>query len=329
MEHTPARATETAHRTAHRRFRADWPTVVSAIVLLAVAPISLACVVPFAWLLAVVLPGEWWHYSIAYYAVIVVALLPGMHWLQILLIARDTRDPTAQELVGLHQAWNNVRRAAHQTGPDRHKLRVTDSAELNATARGTSIVTVTSGALMALSPDELEAVLAHEHGHHVGFHAVTGLTQWWLQRPLCWMMVVADFMARVSAGLHGVASGWTGEASGVWAFIRLALQIALWGAYVVLRVVSYVLVGVLWLVGVLMLWMSRRAEYVADRHAVRLGYGAQLLSAFVTMETYYEQPADSEPWSVRLFSTHPPIEKRKAKVTQAFNLWLRANEHQR
>ncbi len=322
----PARQTE----TKQRRFRADWPTVASAIVLLLLAPISLACIVPFAFLIAAPLPGVWWHYSIAYYAVVPLALLPGMHWLQLWIVGSGTRDPSVNESAKLNLAWRNVLKQADLKRPSRLRLRVTDSADLNAEARGAHLVVVTTAALTILSASELEGVLAHELGHHRGFHSVAGLTWHWLQQPLFWtqraallLMAVGNWLGWLAANVMNVfgRSGWV-------VLVGLLLQVLLWATTWALVALSWVIYGITKGAALLMLWMKRRAEFVADRHAVQLRYGPHLLAAFDTLETDYGEPESTPGWTSLMWSTHPPMAKRRVKVIEEMERLRVEREHE-
>ena len=99
------------------------------------------------------------------------------------------RDPTAEEHRRLGEP---SRRALHRLGitAGRYRLMIVKSDEPNAPATTGRTVVITSYAADSLSPEQIEAVLAHELSHHVGLHALpvfcyTQLTfpiraLWWL-----------------------------------------------------------------------------------------------------------------------------------------------------
>ncbi|RBO83017.1 M48 family metalloprotease [Nocardia puris] len=76
------------------------------------------------------------------------------------------REPSERELETLTAAWENVTRIAQADGWP-YSLWIEPSGQLNAYAGPTRIVAVTSWAVGALGPRRLEAVLAHELGHHL------------------------------------------------------------------------------------------------------------------------------------------------------------------
>src|SRR5690606_36051606 len=78
---------------------------------------------------------------------------------------------------------------------DRYVLRVQRSNALNATAGAGHLVGVTVTALN-LPPRYLEAVLAHELGHHLGGHAAIGLLHSWYSFPLRTVVRVATWVGR-------------------------------------------------------------------------------------------------------------------------------------
>lgn len=57
------------------------------------------------------------------------------------------------------------------------------SGELNAFAAGGHIVAMTSWTPRNLRSHELEAILAHELGHHLRGHAWVGQLAWWYSWP--------------------------------------------------------------------------------------------------------------------------------------------------
>jgi Zn-dependent protease with chaperone function len=63
-------------------------------------------------------------------------------------------------------------------------LAVVDDPGPTAVATGGSVLMVTTAALKHLSDDELEGILAHELGHHVGLHDVALPMAHWLATPI-------------------------------------------------------------------------------------------------------------------------------------------------
>jgi heat shock protein HtpX len=175
-----------------------------------------------------------------------------------------------------------------------------------------SVVAVTEGLWNRLEPREIEGVIAHELSHIANRDVM--------------VMTIASFFAMVAAmlarfGLYGGMFGGgnrdRGGGAPVW-LIMLAISI-------VTYVISYVL----------MMMLSRYREFAADRGAaVITGAPEYLMSALQKIASRITQIQQSDlrevagmnaffivPTSVRrgfaeLFMTHPPLEKRLARLAE-------------
>jgi Zn-dependent protease with chaperone function len=198
------------------------------------------------------------------------------------------RRPSPEELARLAPVWH---RACARCGDDpaAYTLRIEERQVVNAFALGRHFVAVTRVAL-DLPDDLLEAVIAHELGHHHGLHPVAAMLGWWYLMPLealgwCLRQVRAATAAtaRAYSRLRGhagyISAGRAaGGALGVVGLLLLAAALVAAGALLL------VALGALWLplwllsgaAKVLAAALSRAAELAADRHATALGYGASL-----------------------------------------------------
>jgi len=175
-----------------------------------------------------------------------------------------------------------------------------------------SVVAVTEGLWNRLEPREIEGVVAHELTHIANRDVA--------------VMTIASFFAMVAAtlarfGLYGGMFGGGGRDRGggapVW-LILLAVSI-------VTYVVSYVL----------MMMISRYREYAADRGAaVITGAPEYLMSALqkiasritqipqrdlrevAGMNAFFIVPTSVKRGFAELFMTHPPLEKRLARLAE-------------
>src|SRR6266545_2167866 len=194
------------------------------------------------------------------------------------------RRPAREELNHLTPIWLGVCRRAG-ADPGRYLLRVEQGETLNAFAIGGHFVAVTRAALR-LPDDMLEAVIAHELGHHRELHPVATGLGWWYGLPFQaadWLLrrirLTTAFLARVFAYLRTGA-----PAGGIDGLLGILAAMVVVGALVVAGVAAVLLLGVVWLPLALLVWtsrilssaLSRAAEYAADRHAVELGYGPGL-----------------------------------------------------
>ncbi|MFI0371054.1 M48 family metalloprotease [Actinomadura sp. 1N219] len=179
------------------------------------------------------------------------------------------REPTVEERGRLEQPWQDVQRRA---GGDAYRLVVTESDALNACTPFGRSVAVTSHAARLLPPVRLEAVLAHELGHAVGWQAGAAFVRAQVlvpSRVLTWVLR-APWSLVVSMWKRAVA--WHRPIGFV-----LALLVAV-GAMAV-TVVVVLPAGVAFVVAsagrVVAGWWEARA----DAAGVRMGLGADLLAA--------------------------------------------------
>jgi heat shock protein HtpX len=195
------------------------------------------------------------------------------------------------------------------------RLAVIPTEVPNAFATGRSpkraVVAVTEGLWRRLEPREIEGVLAHELSHVANRDVA--------------IMTIASFFAMVAALLARV-----GLFSGMFGGDRNREGGApVWLIILVVSVVTYV---VSW---VLIMTISRYREYVADRGAALLtGAPEQLMSALQKiasdilripqrdlrqvegMNAFFIVPTNLKRSFGELFMTHPPLEKRLARLSQ-------------
>ncbi|MFF3224856.1 M48 family metalloprotease [Nocardia suismassiliense] len=217
------------------------------------------------------------------------------------------RRPIPPEDELLAAAWGQVTSAPGVDGWP-YSLWVEQSDDPNAFAAPSRIVAVTSSALADLDSRQLEAVLAHELGHHLNVDPRVRLVDMWLALPGRVLWAVCRYLGRIAGILGPLAP-----------FARL---VAAAGLLPVVAIVLTPVVGfdaaLLFVVLLIVEPLTRSAqchrdEYAADRAAVDLGYGRELADALRGWE-----PA-STPRLValhhRLYSTHPPLASRIRKIT--------------
>jgi heat shock protein HtpX len=177
-------------------------------------------------------------------------------------------------------------------------------------SRKTATVCVTTGLMERLEPRELEGVLAHELSHIANKDVI--------------VMTVAGFLATVAGLLvrFGLYSGLMGGRSrDNTAVVFLVVVVA----SVVVYVLSFLLLRAL----------SRYREYAADRgSALITGAPENLMSALQkiasgmmqipqrdlreveTMNAFFIVPTNVKATAAELFATHPPLEKRLARLSE-------------
>ncbi|MDN3242432.1 M48 family metalloprotease [Glycomyces tritici] len=253
------------------------------------------------------------------------------------------RPPTPRELDVLLPAWKEVAAAAGIHSGS-YQLWIQNSDGINAAAAAGHLVAVTRRALDVLQPHQLQAVLAHELGHHSAGHAWSGLLLHWYSLParifnrmLVWTSQAILWAALISVRIVlGAFSGLLSALAGL-GLIGLFAICAIcaygseflggladdFGAAVILLLVNALLVGPV--VGAFalvsattMAWLSRRGELRADRAAVRLGYGPALLD---TLEDWLQtEPPFAPTISQRLLATHPPLAARIQRLKVALGV---------
>lgn len=235
------------------------------------------------------------------------------------------RRPRPEEQGALSSAWHNVTRAAGVRASD-YSLWVEDTDQLNALAAPGRIVAITSAALR-LGPRELEAILAHELGHHLGGDQRARMLSYWYALPLTllWRLLrritwrLAVFVAQAAhivgavgvLGLVGVRKPMDTIAFAVAVVSRIAILLAVAGAAVVHfgAVVAVPLAAIL-LEPFAERAQRRRGELDADRTAVDLGYGSEM-RAVLDLWSRRGEPAGR---LARLLDSHPEVAARIVAV---------------
>jgi len=290
-----------------RRIGTDWGLNVRMVVTL----FLLACVY-------LAFMGALYYFGVNFGAIVVIALVLALaqyYWSdKLILLSLGAQEVSEQQAPELHDM---IGRLAAMTGLPKPKVALIDSPVPNAMATGRdpnhSLVAVTTGILGMLSPEEMEAVLAHEMSHVI-------------HRDMR-VMAMASFFATVASFI--VQSGmWGGMYGGYgrrdsrdngnsFALIFL-VSIVVWA-------ISFVLIRTL----------SRYREYSADRgSAIITGQPSQLASALVKISGRMQRipdqdlrqveagntlmifPAISRGSISEIFSTHPSLEHRLARLQE-------------
>jgi heat shock protein HtpX len=226
------------------------------------------------------------------------------------LAAMGAKTVTPEQAPGLHAM---IERLCIQADLPKPKIAVADTPMPNAFAMGRSkknaVVCATTGIMETLSPAELEGVMAHELSH--------------VKNRDVLIMTIASFFATVAAvitqnGLFfGMMGGGDDDDS---------------PAFLVVLLVSFLVYIISF---VLMMALSRYREFAADRGAALItGRPSALASALLHISGQMQRIPEQDlrtagqmnaffivPTSVKktigsLFSTHPPMEQRIARLEQ-------------
>ena len=219
---------------------------------------------------------------------------------KITLWSMGAKEVSPQEYPELHDTIDRLSRQADLPKPT---VAVADSQVPNAFATGPTqkkgVVCVTSGIMQRLDDDELEGVLAHELAH--------------IKNRDMAVMTIASLLSTIAFVVvrWGWLLGGNRRNGGGGVIVAILVSLAVW-------IVSYLLIRAL----------SRYREYAADRGAASItGDPAALASALMTIDDSMSRVPKEDLRSQnemnaffiipirsgligRLFSTHPPTEKR-------------------
>ncbi len=254
------------------------------------------------------------------YAALVIALVIAVVMIVINLFAGDDlvaavtgarRVESTQEAPEL---WRKIENLAITAGLPMPRVYIVPDPSPNAFAAGRrpqqAIVAVTAGLLEQLDEEELEGVLAHEMSHVRNYDV----------RLMTYAAVLAGSIALLSQiFLRGMIFG-GGRREGGGGANPIVL---------VLVLVSLILAPIAAVV--IQSAISRRREYVADASAVELTrypqglasalrvisgdtQGSQVLANGAVAHLMISAPLGAHGKASRLFSTHPPIEDRIARL---------------
>ncbi len=231
------------------------------------------------------------------------------------VVDASVRDPELRDLV------ETVHRLAHSSGlrvmPE---VGVYDSPELNAFATGPTrsraLVAVSTGLLNRMSKREVEGVLGHEIAHVANGDMVTmTLIQGIINAFVMFLSRVLAFF--ISQAMRGNREGDERESSPVGGASFYIIQFVL---EIVLMILGSMVVAA----------FSRWREYRADKGGAALAGKDSMIQALQALRRAYDvvdpRPAaavetlkiSSHPKGIfALFSTHPPLEERIARLQQS------------
>jgi Zn-dependent protease with chaperone function len=294
------------------------------LVVVALPAYGVAVLAGWSWVPAVAVACAAWTASAA--LILVRPVEAGLAW----LLYRRLRRPRPAELARIAPALERVcRRAGTDAG--RYLLRVEEKRQVNAFALGGHVLAVTRMSL-ELPDDMLEAVLAHEVGHHRHLHPLAIILGWWYLLPfeagdrlLRAIRRLTRWLARSFNRLNDRTGGLAGGRAPDGALGMLVL-LAVLGVLVVAGSVVVVVLGVLWLplallvrlAKVLAAALSRAGEHAADRHAAELGYGpglVQVLGLFLRAEQSAPRPRGM----AALLRSHPTSQARIDAINRALH----------
>ena len=232
---------------------------------------------------------------------------------KIALAMSGAKEVSIQEAADLHQM---VERLAVQAGLPKPRVYIISQDTPNAFATGRNpehaAVAVTEGLLRILKPQELEGVLAHELAHIRNRDILISSVAAVIAGAISYLATMAQWGAFLGMGRGGDDEEGGGGGN----------------------IVAVILMAIIAPIAAMLIQMaiSRGREYQADAAGARIvGAGRPLANALVKLEEYNKQipmqvnPAQAQMYIVnplsargitRLFSTHPPIQERVARLLE-------------
>jgi len=247
------------------------------------------------------------------YFALFMALIMNMvgYWFsdKIALAMSRAQEVSVNEAPDLHQT---VERLALQAGLPKPRVYIIPQDTPNAFATGRNpehaAVAVTEGILRLLKPIELEGVLAHELAHIRNRDILISSVAAVIAGAISYLATMAQWGAFLGMGRSSDGEGGRGNIFTVLIMAILAPIAAM----------------------LIQMAISRGREYQADATGARIiGAGRPLANALLKLEEYNKRlpmqvnPAQAQMYIVnplsaegftRLFSTHPPIQERVARL---------------
>ena len=199
---------------------------------------------------------------------------------------------------------NTVANQARQAGIAMPQVAIYHAPDINGARRDASLVAVSTGLLQNMSPDEAEAVIAHEISHIANGDMVTmTLIQGVVNT---FVIFISRILAQIAAGFMG-GNRDEGEGSNGNPLIYFAVA-------TVLELVFGILASII------TMWFSRHREFHADAGSAKLVGREKMIAALQRLKTSYEPQEATSMMAFcingkskslsELFMTHPPLDKR-------------------
>jgi len=192
------------------------------------------------------------------------------------------RLPTLVEEQRLRPIWQQV---VDRVGvPEkRYQLWIQEADDPNAVPTPGHTVGVTRWSLYNLPPSHLEAVLAHELGHHLGGRDWISLLSFWYSIPARCALIGVRALGRLMKSVPAVGCAVIGFVVIGYAGVLVA----------VLTFDDSLVLPFLFLTPLvappILAWLSRREVLQADRRAAAMGYGATLIQVLYGWQVQHQQ----------------------------------------
>lgn len=256
------------------------------------------------------------------YIVIAVALpiivaiglfLPPFSW--IVHAMQGERKPSAEESAYLEPIFEKLC-AYSEVKRDSLTVRMRNDEDINAFASGINHITIHTGALRALSEDQLVGVLAHELGH-LRHRDTIYLTITYAMDRLGQLILNLVILLNFALNILAIIP-----------IVNIVVRIIQLAIVIMITAVEYILQLPKWIT---YYFDSRRREYAADAYAVSIGLGRELRDGLVSLGLATDQigvlengelyDRESTGFFSRLFITHPRMIKRIQRIDEGIEVY--------
>lgn len=253
---------------------------------------------------------------IAFALPIIVAIglfLPPFSWIAHAM--QSERKPSVEESAYLEPIFEKLC-AYSEVKRDSLTVRMRNDEDINAFASGINHITIHTGALRALSEDQLVGVLAHELGH-LRHRDTIYLTITYAMDRLGQLILNLVILLNFALNILAIIP-----------IVNIVVRIIQLAIVIMITAVEYILQLPKWIT---YYFDSRRREYAADAYAVSIGLGRELRDGLVSLGLATDQigmlengelyDCESTGFFSRLFITHPKMIKRIHRIDEGIEVY--------
>ena len=256
------------------------------------------------------------------YIVIAVALpiivaiglfVPPFSWIAHAM--QGERKASAEESAYLEPIFEKLC-AYSEVKRDSLTVRMRNDEDINAFASGINHITIHTGALRALSEEQLVGVLAHELGH-LRHRDTIYLTIIYAMDRLGQLILNLVILLNFALNILAIIP-----------IVNIVVRIIQLAIVIMITAVEYLLQLPKWIT---YYFDSRRREYAADAYAVSIGLGRELRDGLVSLGLATDQigmlengelyDRESTGFFSRLFITHPKMIKRIQRIDEGIEVY--------
>ena len=253
---------------------------------------------------------------IAFALPIIVAIglfVPPFSWIAHAM--QGERKPSAEESAYLEPIFEKLC-AYSEVKRDSLTVRMRNDEDINAFASGINHITIHTGALRALSEDQLVGVLAHELGH-LRHRDTIYLTITYAMDRLGQLILNLVILLNFALNILAIIP-----------IVNIVVRIIQLAIVIMITAVEYILQLPKWIT---YYFESRRREYAADAYAISIGLGRELRDGLVSLGLATDQigmlengelyDRESTGFFSRLFITHPKMIKRIHRIDEGIEVY--------